>query len=389
MKLNLLSLAPDSFILGPNALLSQFYPKKIFNILNNTLRSFPATGCDQGALPYINPWGVEIHLTSHCQLDCSRCSYGRRNKEDAELTSDMVQKVLASVGRFHFESVIFSGGGDPLAWTAGNFNEVLKPNASYSQSIATNGLGLMSVLDKSLLSRLDIIQINVNGYDKRSYLEVAGKDLFDPFYENMQWLFKHRDKRRTQVTGKILLDNQNYLNIKEYLKFCHEMDFDLVVIKLAGNFEPGQHVSLDQEQKKELRELIYESSVIGEYPKKLDAISTDDNSTEIDLPRKCWVVEYGLYMLIRSNGDVFPCVASPYTRENSIGNLNQDTLESIWNSKKHRAIKDKLSQDMQSCRCNLNVCRHMRYNVLLDKTLCASQYIKQLPKTKQRKPTLL
>jgi len=161
------------------------------------------------------------------------------------------------------------------------------------------------------------------------------------------------------------------------------------VIKLAGNFEPNQAVSLNQQQKKELRELIYSSPITHLYPETLDAIAADDNSTDLNLPEKCWVIEYGLYALIRSNGDVFPCVTSPYTAENSIGNINNSSFEEIWKSARHRLIKDKLHSDMKLCKCNLNICRHMRYNFLLDDKLSSSAYVEALPITNKNKLKLL
>jgi MoaA/NifB/PqqE/SkfB family radical SAM enzyme len=314
MKINLMSLAPDSFILGSKGSLDQFYPKKVLNISSN------------------RPWGLEIHLTSHCQLNCEHCSYGQRNKDHSELSSEAAKKILESAEKLKIGSVIFSGGGDPLAWSEKNFDNILKKNASYSQAIATNGLGFMETINEELLKRVDIIQINVNGYDRDSFLQNTRRDQFDTFIENLGWLFENSLKGKTQITGKIVMDRKNYHQVKKYLEFCYQLGFDLVVVKLAGNFEAGQNVNLTLPQKAELRKLIYESPVISEYPEKLDAIATEDNAVEIELPSKCWVVERGLYILIRSNGDVFPCVTSPYTTDNRLGNIHDDAIEQILGS---------------------------------------------------------
>lgn len=384
MKLNLLSLAPDSFIIGSSDLVHQFYPKKVFDI-PYVKQQVNHCACCKGMN---KPWGVEIHLTSNCQLSCLHCSYGKRNQDRCELNYEMVQKILNSVTKLNVGSIIFSGGGDPLAWKGGKFDDILKENAPYSQAIATNGLGL-EVLTKILLRRLNIIQINVNGYDKDSFLRATQRDAFDKFTKNLDMLFARRDKNITQITGKILIDNKNYGMIQEYLKFCHQMGFDLIVVKLAGNFEKDQDVSLNQNQKQELRQLIYGSPIINKYPEYLDAIATDDNSVELGLPEKCWVVEYGMYMLIRSNGDVFPCVTSPYTADNRIGNIYDRSLEEMWEQPAHLKIKNKLHADMKSSKCNLSICRHMRYNFLLDEKISSSKDVKSLPTTKKDKPKLL
>ena len=219
MKLNLLSLAPDSFILGHTNLLGQFYPKKILDLpcikkINKPLKENVLEKAN-------NLWGLEIHLTSKCQLNCSHCSYEQRNKDCAELNPKTLEQILETANKSAIGSIIFSGGGDPLSWSLGNFEQVFKKNANYSQAIATNGLGLTRALNRELLNRLDIVQINVNGYDKNSYSATTGKDQFDKFIQNLEWLFKNRDKNITQITGKVVINNSNYKQVKEYLKFCH------------------------------------------------------------------------------------------------------------------------------------------------------------------------
>ncbi|OGT06123.1 MAG: hypothetical protein A2X78_02000 [Gammaproteobacteria bacterium GWE2_37_16] len=391
MKLNLLSLSPDSFVLGPPHLLEQFYPKKILNIFNNTeKKSFETRGgYDKIANSISTPWAVEIHLTSNCQCNCLHCSYTQRNQDSAELSSLTVNKILGSINNLNISSLIYSGGGDPLAWQGGEFEEILKRDVPYNQSIATNGLGIINNFTPKTLQLLDILQINVSGYNQYSYSQTTQTNNFNLFIQNMHWLFNNRNKNTTQITGKIVINNRNYLMVRDYLQFCMQMDFDVVIIKLAGNFEPDQNVALNLNQKQKLRELIYNSPAINYYPAQIDAIVTNDNSVELQLSDKCWAIEYGLYMLIRSNGDVFPCVASTCDTMNSIGNVYDRHIEEIWESVKHKAVKKKLHLDMKSCKCNLNVCRHMRYNLLLDKVVSSSQYIETLPYPAKSKPKLL
>ena len=198
-----------------------------------------------------------------------------------------VNKILESINNLNISSLIFSGGGDPLAWQGGKFKEILKRYVTYNQSIATNGLGIINNFTPKTLQRLDILQINVNGYDQFSYSQATQTNNFDLFMQNMHWLFNNRNKNTTQITGKIVIDNRNYLMIRKYLQFCMQMAFDVVVIKLAGNFEPNQNVALNLTQKQKLRELIYTSPAINYYPAQIDAIVTDDNSVELQLSDKC------------------------------------------------------------------------------------------------------
>lgn len=88
-------------------------------------------------------------------------------------------------------------------------------------------------------------------------------------------------------------------------------------------------------------------------------------------------------MLIRSNGNVFLCVASPFVAKNSIGNIYQSTLSSMWNSPNRQKIINKLTHDMKVKVCKLGVCRGLRYNCLIQqklnnsKTLAKDDFIKE------------
>lgn len=109
---NLTSLAADSFVIGPKNLLSQFSPEKVFGIprVNEFIKN-----SNLKRLALATPWGIELHLTSCCQLSCNDCSYRHRNKGVSFLSSKTVNDLLDQLENFDINSLIFSGGGDPLA----------------------------------------------------------------------------------------------------------------------------------------------------------------------------------------------------------------------------------------------------------------------------------
>lgn len=215
---------------------------------------------------------------------------------------------------------------------------------------------------------MDIIQVHVCGYDNSSFVRTANISFFQKLNKNLDWLFANRDKNKTQISAKVLLDKKNYKEIPEFLQYCRSKKFDIIIVKLAGNFEEGQDCELNESQKKHVRLLII-STISNWDANWIDGINTKDNSAKVTLPSECWLVRLGLYMLIRSNGDVFPCVASPFTAENSIGNIYQRTLKSIWKSHTRQRIINKLNNDMRTNLCKLRVCRGLRYNFLIQQRL--------------------
>lgn len=363
----LTSLAADSFVIGHNKLISQFSPNKVFGIprVNELIKASDSVHFESAG-----PWGVEIHLTSCCQLSCNDCSYRHRNKGVSFLSSETVSSLLDQLNSLKIKSLIFSGGGDPLAWHGGKFEELLRDKVKYKRAIATNGIGL-DKLSKRALSLLDIIQVHVCGYDDSSFIRTANISLFRKLNSNLDWLFANRDKRKTQVSAKVLLDRKNYKEIPGFLKYCKSKKFDIIIVKLAGNFEERQNCELSENQKMYVRKLIL--STISDWGTNwIDGINTKNNLVNVTLPSECWLIKLGLYMLIRSTGDVFPCVASPFTAENSIGNIYKSTLSSIWTSHYHYRTIAKLNNDMRSNLCKLGVCRGLRYNCLIQQKINTS-----------------
>lgn len=282
VEMNLTSLAADSFIIGPKKLINQFSPNKIFGIsrVNEFIKNPNSKIYDS-----VGPWGVELHLTSRCQLGCNDCSYRHRNRKVSFLSSATVNNILNQLNEFRIKSLIFSGGGDPLAWHDGKFAECLRNKVGYKQAVVTNGIGL-DKLTKDALSLLDIIQVHVCGYDNLSFIRTANINLFQKLNKNLDWLFVNRNKDKTQISAKVLLDRKNYKEIPGFLQYCRSKNFDLIIVKLSGDFEEGQNCELSEKQKIHVRRLIF--STISDWNTNwIDGINTEDNSSKFTLPTEC------------------------------------------------------------------------------------------------------
>jgi len=145
--------------------------------------------------------------------------------------------------------------------------------------------------------------------------------------------------------------------VLDLLEYCNQYDFDLIVIKFAGDFEGEKFYDIKQ----------LDAHAIETITSKYNYFSLfslyDDYSIK---PRKCWSITYFCNLLVRSNGDVFLCTVSPYTDKNTIG-INNNKLRDIWGSSSHFKIINKLNRDMLNGICNISICRHYRYNWALEK----------------------
>lgn len=354
-----ISVVTNSMIFSRNSeALSQFDPKKILALQ----RSVHQTEKEDELYPY----AVEVHLTSRCQLSCINCSYTSRNKIKEDLSMDSVNEVHDFMRRKGAKSLIYSGGGDPLAWKGDIYKIFSKPEPFF-RTIATNGVGLDRVLYPECIENIDIIQISLRGYNSEVFSNSSNSNpnLFNKIHENITKLigFKNKVNKFPQLTAKIIVTKKNFLEVPALFEYCVNFGFDIIVVKLSGNFEEEQDVTLKEVEVDQLYKAVLNISENYKDYHYIDSIMIEPQKNyRID---ECWAVELRTNMLVRPNGDVFLCIVSPNSDLNSIGNINESPVQKIWNSDKHIEIISKLSSDMKCGVCNLDICRLYRYNYYL------------------------
>lgn len=299
-----------------------------------------------------NPWEIEIHLSGSCSFACKHCSYSTRHT-DKKLGLEQIEEIFSLISKeTHF--VFFSGGGDPFTWR--NWDKLLMLREKYIPDIpigvSTNLFGLPENID---LNMIDLYQIHISGYDRGSYVEQIGFDVFDTFNKNLLKVCKANSK----VTLKVLLDEYVYDHFSEFLDFFIQYDAENVIFKIPQNFlknEKGTYIDYIG---------LYKIAITHPINEKYKIIinNTEDplfnNGTIID---KCYIAESGLYSLIREDGNVFPCVASTNYSTNSMGNIYETNIVEIF---RENFDKELYNQNMLCGKCPLKACRHYRFNKVI------------------------
>lgn len=139
-----------------------------------------------------------------------------------------------------------------------------------------------------------------------------------------------------QVKTPLMVYNEN--DYQEVVDFCKDNGFDykvdpVITYKDNGDSSPA---SLRVSNEK-LNELV-SSGIIHKQ---------DINKTV----KACEGLVCGFH--IKSNGDVFPCVAFPYV----VGNVYKDSIKDIWNSKKIKNIQEIKTCDLKQC----NDCKYLKF----------------------------
>jgi radical SAM protein with 4Fe4S-binding SPASM domain len=307
-----------------------------------------------------SPVSIEIHPTARCNHRCVHCSYKERNESRVSISEEIMDKLIDSVIRMGVRGVYFSGGGEPTLYPklADYISKLYDKGVECA--IITNGscfeqMGLISVADK-----LNYIAISVPAVDETRFMEITKTDnLSKVLALPGQIKAVHGDKSPI-IGSRIIITNQNYREVANFLRVIKESRFDYALFKAVRDYEDnGLGLS-----KKEEDYILAEIS-------ELDIV--DDNFTNIknifgykkDFEHRglCWTNQYGLIANVSTDGKVYPNIVEIDHEEFCIGDLNEQTLDEMWNSERHRRVKELSNQKWQRSECKN--CRAMSYNRLI------------------------
>jgi len=108
------------------------------------------------------PFSLEMDVTDECNLNCSFCFWkDSRNNIHEEMDGQKGMEILQKLYDYGVESIIWSGGGEPLSHHS--FNSLLKRSADLGMrnGLFTNGLLVNVEMDgKNILNCCDWIRFN-------------------------------------------------------------------------------------------------------------------------------------------------------------------------------------------------------------------------------------
>jgi len=299
-------------------------------------------------------WEIEVHPTTLCNLKCPGCSYATRH-DGCIIHTEQLAAILNYYGLLNAKSVFFSGGGDPLMWKDWDnlFSRIEVSNFYFG--IATNLYNYKSI--KNCINVFDLFQIHVIGHNRQSIRAASGLEMMSVFQNNLSDLFSCRNKNQI-VTLKYLITSNNYTSIDDILDYLLSLCGDTVVLKIQQDFL-SNHNHASRRMIEYIRERVACHHIHNNYDILLDNLN--DTYFNNPIPKRCHFVQTGLYRLIDSHGDVYPCIASTYDRANSLYNIS-----SIPANSNNSLLSDVYLNKELLQRCPLRACRHYRFSSVLE-----------------------
>ena len=308
----------------------------------------------------VAPVYVEIGPINACNHKCIFCALDYIKGKGAVIDRNVMLKTLKNMADFGVKSIMFAGEGEPLAYPF--IAEAVEKAKEYGLDIAitTNGVLLDKKKAESILRNVSWIKFSIDAGTKETYAKVHGcrPDDFDKVMDNIRFACEHRKKNKLNcaIGCQILLIPSNIDEVEKLILRVRSLGVDYVVLKPYSQ-HPNSINRLVLDLKKNdsrLTELSKKHSTpdFKVIYRNISAQEVERKQCDYD---KCHGLNF--FALIDAAGNIIPCNLFYEMPEYYYGNINRNTFEEIWNSKKRKDVLDKLyKKGCEKCRkgCRLN-----------------------------------
>lgn len=294
----------------------------------------------------ISPFAVELHLTNACNHRCKWCIYSDLNKEkNATMPREKAEKLIKDLRLAGCHSVLFSGGGDPLAYPYILEIIELARKEEMDCAMISNG-GLLDNQDLYRLSNsLSLLRISVDSYNEESYKSIhnptSSQDTFERLCNNIKKLVKLK-KQSLKIILTYILDHETVEHIESFYKTALSLGVDGIDIK-TNHYLPFAEKkavsSLAEKKIKLLKDLTKEGQ---------------DIRVDFDLVKRREAFIHGTWAnlcfqcVIEPDGEIYPCCHT-IAPEYLIGNVNEKSFGDIWFSNEHNQMIKNYYDIQQEC----------------------------------------
>jgi radical SAM protein with 4Fe4S-binding SPASM domain len=294
--------------------------------------------------PLATPLVIYVEASSLCNLACTFCPHyidpEGLHKQNMEL--DVFKKIIDDCSEFDqkLKLLRICGTGDAT------MNKQLKDMLSYAgkKDIAekfemiTNGIllneELISVISKSLTR----IIISIEGLNDEEYFKFTNRRVrYEKLVAKVQMLYKNRGNCKVHIkihNSAVPTQEDKELFFKTFDTYCDEINIENLVDLWPGT--DASHGSLGNDP-------VHRFS--GEEFERVSVCSQIFKT-----------------MQVNSDGSVIPC-SIDWEAKNKIGNIESESLLSIWNSEEMRKIRIK---HLQGKRFDFLPCKECTFNEVSD-----------------------
>jgi len=280
----------------------------------------------------LSPFFLSIETANYCNLHCPECPVGIRDvtKIVPQLFDLTLYKKIIDEQKSTLQHVILYFQGEPLLNSKLNEFVEYAHIAKIYTSTSTNGQLLCDYAEKIVQSGLDKLIVSVDGSTQETYenYRVGGslQKTLDGIKQLVYW--KNELKSATpliEIQFIVMKSNEHQLNEMKLL--AKNLQVDRLRFKTAQlyDFEDGN---------KRL-------TTISQYA-RYKQMTDGTYAIKSKLPNHCMRLWSGA--VINSRGNILPCCFDKES-EFSFGNINNQTVQTVWHNKKASDFRDSILQN--------------------------------------------
>lgn len=283
----------------------------------------------------------------HCNQKCLHCYASCQEKAIVnELTTEQWKRIIDKCKESMISQLTFTGGEPTLR---SDLVELIKYSSWFVTRLNTNGVLLTKELCQQLKeSSLDSVQITLYSFDEEIHNTLVGANNFNKTIEGIKNAIEAG--LNVSINTPLCVLNADY---KKTIAFADQLGvkyFSCSGLIMTGNSldETAQKTYLSKEAMKNILEEA--------------RIYCRNHELEINFTSPGWISEYELVkmsltvpscgaalsnMAIAPDGTVVPCQS--WLNGTNLGNMLNDSWNSIWNNKETRRIRKFTSKIQQVC----------------------------------------
>lgn len=300
------------------------------------------------------PICIEIDPSNICPLNCENCCWGKmRSERKGSIPEEKLISLVKDVSSIGTKSIIWTGGGDPLANPATPKAVVTASELGIENAMFTNGVLLTSEKSDILCNNLNWIRFNMAGDCPESYSRVhrVPEKFYQTVCKNIIYFCKHAKESVDTGIGTAI-NQHNFDGLKRLPFLAMDLGVDFFQAKLDFN-EIGSPEYVQWWNEVVVPHFL---SVKSELGGKVRVFSDPIvRTTTVD-----YCHAHRIITAITADGRVSFCKMRRDQESTTLGNICSETLEEIFDGDKHKLLSGNIHPS--TCPILRNFCPYRTTN---------------------------
>ncbi|WP_420404972.1 SPASM domain-containing protein [Nisaea sp.] len=308
------------------------------------------------------PVHIDIDLSTKCNLRCSFCHLSYfKPKSWTQISAEQFTTIEPLLP--HLKSMTLFSKYEVL--TCRDFIPIFEKIAAYDIEtyFSTNGILLDDDVIDVLVGKLTFLTVSVTGFDRTSYERHMGLDRLEVVRERLARLNEKKRARNTDLP-RLRISTVGMLStlddLPKAVDFAHEFEasegVQVTYLKAHGDNMVREMPLNDPEAFQDACDVAraHADELGVPFEQQGGTITEIVEATKELGHRFCSMPWHRLS--IQPDGEVYPCPLSA----KPIGNLNEQTIDEIWNGERLATFRSKVNvveDQNEDCR-NCTHCRH-------------------------------